>query len=120
MTSLNNISIAHFVKEVNDRFARNRDIIEAIAENASDLAPKISNALFEVGVDLAEMIQSSFMSKENLKTADERFLRSTTPLAVDRTTPQISPEISGWSIATRGAHCPHCDGKESLIIYSNG
>jgi hypothetical protein len=45
------------------------------------------------------MIQSSLRSRENLRTADEESSRSTTPVAVDRNTHQISPEILGWSIA---------------------
>jgi hypothetical protein len=93
------ISIAHYIKEVNDHFGKNPNILKAIAENASDLASKITTALFDVGVDLAEFIQLSLMSKEQLRTVDEEHPRSTTPLAVDIDIPLISPEILGWSIA---------------------
>jgi hypothetical protein len=60
------------------------------------LVPKIKAALFETGIDLAEVIQSSLMTKENLKTADEQYSRSTTPVGVDRNTPIVCPEILGW------------------------
>jgi hypothetical protein len=99
MTTPVDISISYFVREVNNRMGKSCDILEAIAKNATDLAPKIKDSLIEVGVDLAEMIQSSLTSCENLETADEQFPRSTTPLVVDRTSFQISPEILGWSIA---------------------
>jgi hypothetical protein len=45
------------------------------------------------------MIQLSLMSKENLKSADEKVPKSTTPVMVERSSKQISPEILGWSIA---------------------
>jgi hypothetical protein len=98
-SSKGEISIALYVKEVNDRFGKNGDILESIVKNANDLAPKIRDALIEVEVNLAEMIQSALMSRENLRKVDEESSRSTTPVAVDRNTHQISPEILGWSIA---------------------
>jgi hypothetical protein len=83
--SQSEISIAHFVKEVNDRFGKNGNILQ--------------NALFEVGVDLAEIIQASLDLRENLRRADSESTRSTTPVAVDRDVPMICPELLGWSIA---------------------
>lgn len=67
------ISISQYIKEVNDCFGKNSDILKAIAENASDLASKITTALFEIGVNLAESLQSSLMSKEHLKTPNELY-----------------------------------------------
>ena len=54
----NQISIAYYAKVVNDRFGKNQDILESIVKNASDLALKIKDALFETGIDLAESVQS--------------------------------------------------------------
>jgi hypothetical protein len=98
-SSKDGISIAHYVKEVNDRFGKNGGILEAIVNNANDLAPKVIDALFQVGVDLAEMIQLSLMSRENLRTVYEESSLSTPPVAVDRNIHQICPEVLGWSIA---------------------
>lgn len=66
-SSSNQISIAQYVKKVNDRYGKNNDILESIAKNANDLVPKIKAALFETGIDFAEVIQSSLMTKENTK-----------------------------------------------------
>ncbi len=52
-----------------------------------------------MSTELAESMQSILMTKEDLKTADEAFPRSTTPVAVDRDSGMISPEILGWAIA---------------------
>jgi hypothetical protein len=107
-SSSNQISIAYYVKVVNDRYGKNQDILESIAKNASDLAPKIKDALFETGIDLAESIQSTMMTKENLKTADEGSPRSTIPVGVDRNARIICPEILGWAIAILAAAWTEC------------
>lgn len=73
LKSQDKISIAHFVKEVGDRFGKNGNILQ--------------KALFEVGVDLAEIIQASLNSKEQLRLANSESPRSTTPIAVDRAIP---------------------------------
>jgi hypothetical protein len=86
-SSSNKISIAYYVKAVNDRFGKNHDI---------------SAALSETGVDLAESIQSALMTKESLKTATES-PRSTTPVGVDRNARIICPEILAWAIAILAA-----------------
>jgi hypothetical protein len=67
--------------------------------------PKIKGALFETGIDLAEMIQSSLVTKENLKTADAQYSRSTTPVGVDRNASIVCPEILGWAIAILAVVC---------------
>jgi len=72
------------VKAVNERYGKNQDI---------------SRSLYETGLELAESMQSILMTKEDLKTADEASPRSTTPVAVDRNSRMISPEILGWAIA---------------------
>ncbi|MGA9151899.1 MAG: hypothetical protein WBZ36_15075 [Candidatus Nitrosopolaris sp.] len=81
-SSSNQISIAYYVKVVNDRYRKYQDI---------------SHSLFETGLELAESMQSILMTKEDLKTADEAFSRSTTPVAVDRNLRMISPEILRWA-----------------------
>jgi hypothetical protein len=86
--SSNQISIAYYVKEVNDKYGKNQDI---------------SGALFETGLDLAESIQSALITKENLKTAYEESPRSTTPVGVDTNAQIICPEILGWAIAILAA-----------------
>lgn len=43
------------------------------------------------------------MTKEDLKTADEAFPRSTTPVGVDRNARIICPEILAWAIAILAA-----------------
>ncbi len=43
------ISIAHFVKKIDDDYGRNRNILEAIAGNGTELAQTINKALFEAG-----------------------------------------------------------------------
>lgn len=68
----------------NDRYGRNHDI---------------SHSLFETGLELAESMQSILMTKEDLKTAVEASPRSTTPVAVDRNSRMISPDIVGRAIA---------------------
>ena len=65
----NRISVAEYIKRVNVSFGENRDIIHAMANNAPDLASKIVEALFDIGVDLSESIQISLMSKEKLSKA---------------------------------------------------
>ena len=70
-----------------------------MANNAPDLASKIVEALFDIGVDLSESIQISLMSKEKLSKANSNDIKSTTPLMVNRDKQVISPEILGWSIA---------------------
>jgi hypothetical protein len=84
--SSNQISIAYYVKAVNDRYGKNLDI---------------SHSLYETGLELAELIQSILMTKENLKTAYKESPLSTTPVAVNRNSRprMISPEILGWAIA---------------------
>ena len=83
-SSSNQISIAYYVKAVNDRYGKNQDI---------------SHSLYETGLELAESMQSILMTKENLKTTVEASPRSTTPVAVDRNSRMISPEILGLAIA---------------------
>lgn len=95
----NRISVAEYIKRVNVSFGENRDIIHAMANNAPDLASKIVEALFDIGVDLSESIQISLMSKEKLSKANNNDIKSTTPLMVNRDKHVISPEILGWSIA---------------------
>ena len=82
--SKNKISIAKYIKKVNDNFGQNGDIRKAITE---------------YGIDLAEEIHDSLNSKEDLKLADKNDPKSTTPVAFDRSKTKISPEILGWSIA---------------------
>jgi hypothetical protein len=84
MEEQNKISVATYVKRVNDRFGENGNIVHAIATNATNLTSLITNALFDVGVDLAESIQNSLVSKETLSRADNKHPKSTTPVAVDR------------------------------------
>jgi hypothetical protein len=50
------IPIAQFVKQVNDRFGNNGNILEAIAKNATDLATQIKDKLIDTGADLAERL----------------------------------------------------------------
>jgi hypothetical protein len=95
----NRIPIATYVKRVNDSFGKDGNIVHSLATNSPELASRIVQALFETGIDLAEFIQDSLMSKERLSKADSNHARSTTPLSVDREVPLVSPEILGWSIA---------------------
>jgi hypothetical protein len=83
-SSSNQISIAYYVKAVNDRYGKNLDI---------------SRSLYETGLELAESMQSILMTKENLETAYKESPLSTTPVAVNRNSRMISPEILGWAIA---------------------
>jgi hypothetical protein len=83
--SQDQISIAYFVKEVNDLFGKNGNILQ--------------KALFEVGIELAEIIQASLDSRNKLRRVNNESPRSTPPVAVDRDIPMISPELLGWSIA---------------------
>jgi hypothetical protein len=78
------ISIAYYVKVVNEKYGRNQNI---------------SYSLYETGLELAESMQSILMTKENLKTAYKESPLSTTPVAVNRNSRMISPEILGWAIA---------------------
>ena len=94
----NRISVAEYIKRVNVSFGENSDIIHAMANNAPELASKIVEALFEMGVDLSESIQISLMSKEKLSKANNNDIKSTDPLMVNRDKQVISPEILGWSI----------------------
>jgi hypothetical protein len=83
-SSKNKISIARYLKKVNDNFGQSGDIRKAITE---------------YGIDLAEEIHKSLKSKEDLKLADNNDPKSTTPVAFDRSKKKVSPEILGWSIA---------------------
>jgi hypothetical protein len=56
------IPIAQFVKEVNDRFGNNDDILEAITKKATDLATQIKDKLIDTGADLAETAITFSMS----------------------------------------------------------
>ena len=78
------ISIAKYIKKVNDNFGQHGDIRKAITE---------------YGIDLAEEIHESLRSKEDLKLANNNDPKSITPLALDRSKGIICPEILGWSIA---------------------
>ncbi|HYA83923.1 MAG TPA: hypothetical protein VEH06_10805 [Candidatus Bathyarchaeia archaeon] len=93
------ISIAHYVKKVNDDYGTNKNILEAIARNGTELAQTINNTIFETGVDLAETIRLSLLSKEKLKRVDDKIPESTTPIIVDRNRHVIYPELLGWAIA---------------------
>lgn len=87
-SSSNQISIAYYVKAVNDKYGKNQNI---------------SHSLYETGLELAELMQSILMTKENLKTAAEESPRSTTPVGVDVNAQIICPEILGWAIALLAA-----------------
>jgi hypothetical protein len=78
------IPMAHFIKEVNNIFRKSGNIMHAFTE---------------IGIDLAEIMQSSLISTENLKTVDEPFPRSTTPLIVEKNTRTVYLEILGWATA---------------------
>jgi hypothetical protein len=87
-SSSNQISIAYYVKAVNDKYGKNQNI---------------SHSLYETGLELAELMQSILMTKENLKTAAEESPRSTTLVGVDRNAGIICPEILAWAIAILAA-----------------
>jgi len=92
------ISIAHYVKKVNDDYGTNKNILEGIARSGTELAETISNAMFETGIDLAKTIRLSLLSKEKLKLVDDKVPESTTPIIVDRNRRKIYPELLGWAM----------------------